>query len=152
MSSGAAAGRPALVPSEDHPSTILPFPNSLLPVEYLGRGPVAQGLMGPQLVVEPEAVFQPPLGHRDVGVGFQVHLSVLHRSPEMIADQVGVSVAKARQWMNVWKVVQMRMPYETIESCLYMSINQIQRLVKATWVMGVHMPARTRYEKRKHAG
>ncbi len=35
---------------------------------------------------------------------------------------------------------------------LYLSINQIQRLVKAAWVMGVHMPPRTRYEKRKHEG
>ena len=37
-------------------------------------------------------------------------------------------------------------------SSLYLSINQIQRLVKAAWVMGVHMPARTLYEKRKHEG
>ena len=35
---------------------------------------------------------------------------------------------------------------------LYLSINQVQRQVKATWVMGVLLPARTRYEKRKHAG
>ena len=152
MSSGAPAGRPALVPDEDHPSTILPFPDPLLSMEHLGRGPVAQGLMGPQLVVEPEAVFQPPLGLRDVGVGFQVHLSVFHLPPKLIADQVGVSVAKARQWMNVWKAAEMRTPYETIASCLYMSISQIQRLVRAAWVMGVYMPPRTRYEKRKHAG
>ena len=108
--------------------------------------------MGPQLVVEPEIVFQPPLGLRDVGVGFQVHLFVLHRPPELIADQVNVSVAKDRQWMNVWKAAELRTPYEVIASSLYLSISQVQRQVKATWVMGVLLPARTRYEKRKHEG
>ena len=54
-------------------------------------GPVAQGLMGPQLVVEQEVVFQPPLGLQDVGVGFQVHLFVLHRPPQSLhEDVVGV--------------------------------------------------------------
>ena len=37
-------------------------------------------------------------------------------------------------------------------SSLYLSINQVQRQVKATWVMGVLLPARTRYEKRNHSG
>ncbi len=63
-----------------------------------------------------------------------------------------VSVAKARQWMNVWKAVEMRTPYEVIALSLYLSINQVQRLVRAAWVMGVHMPGRTRYENRKHSG
>ncbi len=121
-------------------------------MEHLGQGPVAQGLMGPQLVVEPEIVFQPPLGLRDVGVGFQVHLFVLHRPPELIADQVNVSVAKARQWMNVWKAAELRTPYEVIASSLYLSINQVQRLVKAARMVGLFMPTRTRYENRKHSG
>ena len=96
--------------------------------------------------------------------GFRLHLAygvTMSRWPipqkktepeEDLARLVYVSVAKARQWMNVWKAVQPRMPYEVIASRLYMSISQVQRLVKAAWVMGVHMPARTRYEKRKHSG
>ncbi len=65
---------------------------------------------------------------------------------------MGVSVAKARQWMNVWKAAELKMPYEVISASLYMSINQVQKLVKAAWVMGVLLPARTRYEQRKHSG
>ena len=121
-------------------------------MEHFGQGPVAQGLIGPQMVVEQEVVFQPPLGLRDVGVGFQVHLFVLHRPPELIADQVGVGVAKARQWMNVWKAAELRTPYEVISSSLYLSINQVQRLVKAAWMMNIDLPTRTRYEARKHSG
>ncbi len=121
-------------------------------MEHLGRGPVAQGLMGPQLVVEPEVVFHPPLNLQDDGVGFQVHLSVIHRPPELIADLVGISVAKARQWMNVWKAAELRTPYEVIASSLYLSINQVQRLVKAARMVGLFIPTRTRYEKRKHSG
>ncbi len=73
-------------------------------------------------------------------------------SEEVVADQVGISVAKARQWMNVWKAAELRTPYEVIASSLYLSINQVQRLVKAAWRMGVWMPPRTRYENRKHSG
>ena len=61
-------------------------------MEGLGRGPVAQGLMGPEPVVEPEVVFQPPLGIEDAGVGFQVHLFILHRPPQPLHEAVvGVS-------------------------------------------------------------
>ena len=41
-------------------------------VEHLGRCPVAQGLIGPQVIVEPEVFSQPPAGLIGVGVGFQV--------------------------------------------------------------------------------
>ena len=34
----------------------------MIPVEYLGWSPVAQSLVGPDPVVEPEVVLQPPLG------------------------------------------------------------------------------------------
>ena len=61
-------------------------------------------------------------------------------------------MAKARQWMNVWKSVQMRTPYEVIASSLYLSISQVQRLVKAARVVGVEIPRRTLYENRKHSG
>ncbi len=60
-------------------------------------------------------------------------------------------MAKARQWMNVWKAVELRTPYEVIASSLYLSINQVQRLVKAARMVGLFIPTRTRYEKRKHA-
>ncbi len=72
--------------------------------------------------------------------------------PDVIADEVGVSVAKARQWMNVWKAAELRTPYEVIASSLYLSINQVQRLVKAARMVGLFIPTRTRYEKRKHSG
>ena len=72
--------------------------------------------------------------------------------PDVIAEQVGISVAKARQWMNVWKAAELRMPYEVIASSLYLSINQVQRLVKAARMVGLFIPTRTRYENRKHAG
>ena len=72
--------------------------------------------------------------------------------PDVIADQVGVSVAKARQWMNVWKAVELRTPYEVIASALYLSINQVQRLVKAARMVGLFIPKRTRYDARKHSG
>ncbi len=72
--------------------------------------------------------------------------------PDVIADEVGVSVAKARQWMNVWKAAELRTPYEVIASSLYLSINQVQRLVKAARMVGLFMPTRTRYENRKHSG
>ncbi len=70
----------------------------------------------------------------------------------MISEQVGIRVAKAREWMNVWKAAEMRMPYEIIASSLYMSISQVQRLVKAARVVGVFIPTRTRCERRKHEG
>ena len=54
------------------------FPNSLLSVEHLGWCPVAQGLMGPQMVVEPEVILQSFTGFVAVGVSLQVHLLVLH--------------------------------------------------------------------------
>ncbi len=40
-------------------------------MEDLGRGPVAQGLMGPEPVVEPEVVFQPYLGSRTLASAFK---------------------------------------------------------------------------------
>ena len=43
-------------------------------VEHLGWGPVAQGLMGPLVIVEPEVGAQFPAGVDGVGVSFQVHL------------------------------------------------------------------------------
>ena len=46
----------------------------------------------------------------------------------------------------------MRTPYEVIASSLYLSINQVQRLVKAARMVGLFMPTRTRYENRKHSG
>ena len=58
------------------------------PVEHLGPGPVAQGLMRPKSIVEPEVVFQPPLGLEDVGVGFQVHFFVLHCPPQPLHEDV----------------------------------------------------------------
>ena len=73
-------------------------------------------------------------------------------SEEVVADQVGISVAKARQWMNVWYAAQRRTPYEVIASSLYLSINQVQRLVKAARMVGLFIPTRTRYENRKHSG
>ena len=79
-------------------------------------------------------------------------LSSAGYGPEMVALEVGISVAKARQWMNVWKAVELRTPYEVIASSLYLSINQVQRLVKAARMVGVFMPTRTRYENRKHSG
>ncbi len=79
-------------------------------------------------------------------------LSNAGHGPELIADQVGISVAKARQWMNVWKAVELRTPYEVIASSLYLSIGQVQRLVKAARMVGLFMPTRTRYETRKHSG
>ena len=51
-------------------------------MEHLGRSPVAQGLMEPQPIVEPEIVFQSPLGFQDAGVGLSgtgsSYLSVRH--------------------------------------------------------------------------
>ena len=76
----------------------------------------------------------------------------LGQSESVIADQVGVSVAKARQWMSVWKAADLRTPYEVIASALYLSINQVQRLVKAARMVGLFIPKRTRYEARKHSG
>ena len=43
-------------------------------MEHLGRCPVAQGLIGPQVIVEPEVFSQPPASLIGVGVGFQVGL------------------------------------------------------------------------------
>ena len=57
-------------------------------MEHFGRGPVAQGLVGPEPVVEPEIVFQPPLGLQDAGVGFQVDLLILHRPPQSLHEDV----------------------------------------------------------------
>ena len=60
-------------------------------MEHLGRGPVAQGLMGSLVIVEPDvgSHFPPCLG--GVGVGFQVHLLVLQRPPQPLhLDVVGV--------------------------------------------------------------
>ena len=43
-------------------------------MEHLRWGPVAQGLVGPLVVVEQELGAQFPPGSRGVGVSFQVHL------------------------------------------------------------------------------
>ena len=48
--------------------------------------------------------------------------------------------------------MQLRTPYEVIAASLYLSINQVQRLVKAARMVGLFMPTRTRYENRKHSG
>ena len=45
-------------------------------MEHLGRGSIAQALMGPLIVVEPEVGSQFPSGLDGVDVGFQVDLVV----------------------------------------------------------------------------
>ena len=59
-------------------------------VEHLGRCPVAQGLMRSLVVVEPEVGAQFPPGFTGVGVGFQVHLLVLHGAPQPLHEGVVV--------------------------------------------------------------
>ena len=51
-------------------------------MDHLGQGPVAQGLMGPLVVVEPEVGSQFPPYFCVVGVGFQVRLFVLSPTPQ----------------------------------------------------------------------
>ena len=54
-------------------------------VTRLGRGPVAQGLMGPLVAVEPEVGVQVPTGLCGVGVWLsEVHLVVLYGSPGIV--------------------------------------------------------------------
>ena len=52
-----------------------------LPVEDLRRRPVAQRLMRPPVVVEPEVGSQLPPGFTGVDVGLKVDLLVFHRPP-----------------------------------------------------------------------
>ena len=60
-------------------------------MEHLGRGLVAQRLMGPLFIMEPEIGSQSPPDLKGVGVGFQVHLLLLHRPPQPLdEDIVGV--------------------------------------------------------------
>ena len=59
--------------------------------EHFPRRPISQGLMGPLVIVEPEVSSQFPPGLPRAGVGFQVHLLVLHRAPQPLhEDVVGV--------------------------------------------------------------
>ena len=51
-------------------------------MEHLGWGPVDQGMMGPQVVVEPQVGSQFPSGFTGVAVGFQIRLLVLHGAPQ----------------------------------------------------------------------
>ena len=60
-------------------------------MEHLGRGLVAQRLMGPLFIMGPEMGPQFPPCLPGVGIGFQVHLLLLHRSPQPLdEDVVGV--------------------------------------------------------------
>ena len=56
------------------PSLQIPFLIKRLPVEDLRRRPVAQGLMRPPFVVEPEVFTQLPVGLNTIGMGFQIYL------------------------------------------------------------------------------
>ena len=49
-------------------------------MEHFGRRPISQGLMGPQVIVEPEVGSQFSSGLDGVEVGFQVDLLVLQRA------------------------------------------------------------------------
>ena len=64
--------------------------DSLLPVENLGRGPVAQGLTGPEPVVEPEVVSSPLWASRVLTQAFRYtssYFTVRHsRSTKMSSE------------------------------------------------------------------
>ena len=87
-------GAPAYDPNADRSERLLSnrlfpgFPDCLIPEERLGRGPVAQGLMGPQVILEPEVGSQFPSGLDGVEVGFEVDLLVLHRPPQPLHEDV----------------------------------------------------------------
>jgi hypothetical protein len=57
-------------------------------VENLGWGPVAQGLMGPLVVVKTEVGVEAGSGLPSVRVGFQVDLLVLHRAPQPLHKEI----------------------------------------------------------------
>ena len=57
-------------------------------VEHLGRSPAVPGLMGSLFIVEPEVGSHFPTGVCGVGVGFQVHLLVLQRTPQPLHKDV----------------------------------------------------------------
>ena len=60
--------------------------------------------MGPESVVEPEVVFQPPLSLQDAGVGFQVHLLILHRPPQPLhEDVIGVPAGQLWESRAIWR-------------------------------------------------
>ena len=61
-------------------------------VENLGQRPVAQGLMGPLVFVEPDVGSQFPSGLGGVGIGFQLQLLVFHGAPQPLHQNV-VAVA-----------------------------------------------------------
>ena len=56
--------------------------------EHLCWCPVAQGLVGPLVVVEMKVTVEASLGLSSVGVGFQVDFLVLHRPPQPLHEYV----------------------------------------------------------------
>ena len=61
-----------------------------IPEEHVGGGPVGQGLMRPQVVVEAEVRPELLPGFSGAGVGLQVHLFVLHRAPQPFHNDVAL--------------------------------------------------------------
>ena len=59
-----------------------------VPFSLTTYSPVVRVLVGPLVVVEPKVLTQPPPNLKGVGVGFQVHLLVLHCAPQPLQKDV----------------------------------------------------------------